>query len=120
MGYNIKDVIMCKETEKLVKILQGSQNPTDMALIILANKMDSINEKIDTNIRELDVKFEKRFDELTTKTDKQIEELRKATRFARWMDSHKKPLMAISTLLIVLATCGISGVVAWIKTKLGI
>ena len=120
MGYNINDVIMCKETEKLVKILQGSQNPTDMALIILANKMDDINEKLDNNIRELDAKFEQRFNELSAKTDKQIEELKKATHFARWMDNHKKPLLVVSTILLILATCGLSGLVAWIKTKLGV
>lgn len=120
MGKMIKEIIMCKETEKLVKILQGSQNPTDMALIILANKMDEINTKLDNNIRELDIKFEQRFKELSEKTDQQIEELRKATRFARWMDSHKKPITILSVIVLILATCGISGVISWLKNKFGI
>lgn len=120
MGQSIKDVIMCKETEKLVKILQGSQNPTDMGMIILANKMDEINTKLDKNIQELDRKFELRFNELSQKTDKQIEELRKSTHFARWVDSHKKPLTTIFTFLTVLAFCGVSGIVTWLKNKLGL
>lgn len=114
-----KDIIMCRETEKLVKILQGSQNPTDMALIILANKMDEINSKLDNNIKELDCKFEQRFKELSEKTDEQIKELRKATSSARWLDSHKKPLTVIVTILFILATCGLGGIVAWAKNKLG-
>lgn len=120
MGKVINDIIMCKETEKLVKILQGSQNPTDMALIILANKMDEINTKLDNNIKELDLKFEKRFNDLSSKTDKQIEELRKATCFARWLGLHKKLIITISTVISVLAIFGVSGVISWFRNKLGI
>ena len=113
------DIIMCKETEKLIKILQGSQNPTDMALIILANKMDDINKKIDNSYRQLDDKWEKKFNVLTEKTDKQIEELKKATHFAKWIGLHKKLLIGGLSLLLILATCGIGGITAWIKNKLG-
>lgn len=125
------DLIMCKETEKLVKILQGSQNPTDMALIILANKLDHLNTKLDTKIEkldikietkvnELDAKWERRFIETNLKTEKQIEELKKATKTARWIDSHKKPLFGVATFLFILSACGVAGVVSWLKNKLGI
>ena len=120
MGNSIKDIIMCKETEKLVKILQGSQNPTDMALIILANKMDDINSKIDRNIKELDLKFEKKFEDLSIDTNKRIDELKKATVFSRWLDTHKKPILLLATILLVFSICGIQGVVQWIKIKLGL
>ncbi len=120
MGNITKDIIMCKETEKLVKILQGSQNPTDMALIILANKMDDINSKIDKNIRELDLKFEKKFEDLSENTTKQIEELKKATSFSRWLDTHKKPIVCLVTILMVLSIWGVSGVAQWLKIKLGL
>jgi len=114
------ELIMCKETEKLVKILQGSQNPTDMALIILANKMDDLNKKLDVGIRELDQKFEKKINDLSLETKKQIEEIKEATLFAKWIGVHKKLLTTFLIILLVLATCGISGLVTWTKTKLGI
>lgn len=58
------DNIMCKETEKLVKLLQGRDNPTDMALLILANKIDILDSKLNS--------------------------LNQSTEFARWLESHKK------------------------------
>ena len=115
-----KDIIMCKETEKLIKILQGSQNPTDMALIILANKMDDINKKLDTGMTELRVEMKRQVDELSIETKKQIEEIRQATLFAKWMGLHKKLLIALSTVLIILSVFGLSGLVSWIKNKFGI
>lgn len=119
MGESFNDIIMCRETEKLIKLLQGSQNPTDMGMIILANKMDDINNKLDKNIAELDRKFELKFNELSQKTDSQIEELKKATYFARWLEHHKKPIISVITMLIVFALFGIGGIVTWIKNKLG-
>lgn len=96
---------MSHDTEKLVKILQGSESPTDMALVILANKIDDLKEDLG---------------KLTTQTDQKIESLRKETQSARWLHIHKKPLVFVTTILLILSSFGVKTLVEFIKTKLGI
>ena len=88
------DLIMCKDTERLVKLLAQSENPTDMALIILANKINSLEDK--------------------------IQELNKATKFARQLDENKKTIMSIMTAIIIFAAFGVSELIEFIKIKLGL
>ena len=88
------DLIMCKDTERLVKLLAQSENPTDMALIILANKIDNLESK--------------------------IQDLNEATRFARQLDENKKTIISIVTAVIVFAAFGVSEFIEFIKTKLGL
>lgn len=88
------DSIMCKETERLVRILGSSENPTDMALIILANKIDKLDEKID--------------------------KLDKATEFARWIDRNKKIISSILVALMVFAVFGMKGLVDLFKNRVGL
>ena len=71
-----------------------SENPTDMALIILANKIDSLEDK--------------------------IQELNKATKFARQLDENKKTIMSIMTAIIIFAAFGVSELIEFIKIKLGL
>lgn len=107
---------MCKETEKLIKILQGSENPTDMALVILANKIDSLDKKLDDFKKDNEQKVK----ELADETKVQFKSLESSTQFARWLEHHKKPLTVLVSLLVILATCGISGIVSYLKNILGI
>lgn len=86
--------IMCKETEKLIRLLGESKNPTDMALVVLANKLDILDEKID--------------------------KLNKSTEFARWIDNNKKFLVSLFSGLIVLALFGLRVFVEFLKRKLGL
>lgn len=88
------DLIMCKDTERLVKLLAQSENPTDMALIILANKIDNLESK--------------------------IQDLNEATRFARQLDENKKTIISVVTAVIVFAAFGVSEFIEFIKTKLGL
>lgn len=88
------DLIMCKDTERLVKLLAHSENPTDMALIILANKIDNLESK--------------------------IQDLNEATRFARQLDENKKTIISIVTAVIVFAAFGVSEFIEFIKAKLGL
>lgn len=88
------DLVMCKDTERLVKLLAQSENPTDMALIILANKIDSLESK--------------------------IQDLNEATRFARQLNENKKTIISVVTAVIVFAAFGVSGFIEFIKAKLGL
>ncbi|NCB03082.1 MAG: hypothetical protein EOM67_13095 [Spirochaetia bacterium] len=99
-----KDILMSHDTEKLVKILQGSESPTDMALIILANKIDDLKDDLS---------------KLTTQTDQKIKDLRKETQSARWLHTHRKPLIFVTTILLILSSFGIKALVEFIKTKIG-
>lgn len=85
---------MCKETEKLIRILEESENPTDMALIILANKIDSLDQKID--------------------------KLKEETKFAAWITKNKKAVVGVCVLLLVFACFGVQGVIELFKNKLGL
>lgn len=96
---------MSHDTEKLVKILQDSESPTDMALVILANKIDDLKEDLSR---------------LTAQTDQKIESLRKETQSARWLHTHKKPLVFVTTILLILSSFGVKTLIEFIKTKLGI
>lgn len=86
------DNIMCKETEKLVKLLQGRDNPTDMALLILANKIDILDSKLNS--------------------------LNQSTELARWLESHKKKIVSVLIVLIVLALFGLPEAFDMAKTLL--
>lgn len=99
-----KDILMSHDTEKLVKILQGSESPTDMALIILANKIDDLKDDLSR---------------LTAQTDQKIESLRKETQSARWLHTHKKPLIFVTTILFILSSFGVKALIEFIKTKIG-
>lgn len=89
-----EEIRMCKETEKLIRILEESENPTDMALIILANKIDSLDQKID--------------------------KLKEETKFAAWITKNKKAVVGVCVFLLVFACFGVQGVIELLKNKLGI
>lgn len=86
--------IMCKETEKLIRLIGGSESPTDIALVILANKLDILDEKID--------------------------KLSESTQFARWIDKNKKIIGSIFVGLIVFAIFGLKGLIEFFKKKIGL
>lgn len=107
---------MCRETEKLIKILNGGNNPTDMALIILANKLDDLSNKVDLSIKSTDDKCE----EITLATEKKFIKLREEIKFAKWLETNKRIIRIAASVIIVLSIYGLSGLVSYIKTKLGI
>ena len=90
----LEELRMCKETERLIRILEESENPTDMALIILANKIDSLDQKID--------------------------KLKEDTKFAAWITRNKKFVVGVFVVLLVFACFGFQGVVELLKNKLGL
>lgn len=85
---------MCKETERLVRILGQSDNPTDIALIILANKIDMLDGKID--------------------------KLDQSTEFARWIGRNKSTITTIGVVFLVFALFGFRGLVEYLKKKVGL
>lgn len=89
-----EEIRMCKETEKLIRILEESENPTDMALIILANKIDGLDQKID--------------------------KLKEDTKFAAWITRNKRFVAGICVVLLVFACFGIQGVIELLRNKLGL
>lgn len=95
---------MSHDTEKLVKILQGSESPTDMALIILANKIDDLKEDLG---------------KLNAQTEEKLELIRSETKSARWLNTHRKPIFIITTALFILSSFGFKSLIEFIKTKIG-
>lgn len=89
-----EDILMCKETERLIRILEESESPTDMALIILANKIDSLDQKLD--------------------------HLREDTKFAAWITKNKKFVIGVCVIGLVFACFGAQGVIELFKNKLGL
>ena len=99
-----KDILMSHDTEKLVKILQGSESPTDMALIILANKIDDLKEDLS---------------KMKLQAEDDLEAIRTETQSARWLHNHRKPIFFVTSVLFILSTFGLKGIIDFIKAKLG-
>lgn len=91
---DLNEIRMCKDTERLIKLLANSKNPTDMALIILANKIDGIEER--------------------------MKDLDKATECARWIDKNKKSIISVALALFIFSTFGLAKFMEFIKVKIGI
>ena len=106
---------MSHDTEKLIKILQGSESPTDMALIIVANKIDDLKE----DLAKLTIQTEERLATLATETDEKFEALKRDTKSARWIHTHRRPMAFVLTILFILSSFGVKALIEFIKTKLG-
>lgn len=89
---------MCKRTEKLIELIGSSKNPTDIALVLLAQKIDELEKKIDTRLLTVEEK----------------------TKFARWLDEHKSIIKTTSVCMFILATFGISVVIEYLKKQVGL
>lgn len=92
------------ETQKLIESLNKSKNPTHKALLVIANKIDVLNEKMEKERVYTEAKFK---------------EVYNNTRFARQLEKNKKTFMYLGTSLILLAVFGLNAFISYLRKQIG-
>lgn len=92
------------ETQKLIESLNKSKNPTHQALLVIANKIDILNDKIEKS----ECKTEQSFKKIYTETN-----------FARQLEKNKKIIIYMGTGIILLAVFGVNAFISYLKKQIG-
>lgn len=92
------------ETQKLIESLNKSKNPTHKALLVIANKIDVLNEKIEKDNTNIEEKFKQIYTE---------------TRFARQLEKNKKAIMYFGTGVVLLAVFGLNAFISYLRKQIG-